>query len=124
MSNLLLIESGTNVCSVAIATNGKVVGIKESSEEKAHASQLTVFVKQLLEDARINVAELDAVVVSKGPGSYTGLRIGVSAAKGICYASEKPLISISSLDSMAHGARELYKSIIEKKWCRLYMSYD
>jgi len=113
MSGILLIESGTSVCSVAIAIDEKVVGIKESSEEKAHASQLTVFVKELLHETGISIAELDAVVVSKGPGSYTGLRIGVSAAKGICYAAEKPLIAISSLDSMTHGARVLYHPIIE-----------
>lgn len=110
MSNLLLIESGTNVCSVAIATNGKVIGIKESADEKAHAAQLTVFIDQLVKDSGISIAHLDAIVVSKGPGSYTGLRIGVSAAKGICYAAEKPLISISSLDSMVQGALMLYAS--------------
>jgi tRNA threonylcarbamoyladenosine biosynthesis protein TsaB len=114
MSKFLLIESGTNVCSIAIAIDGEVVGLKESADEKAHASQLTVFIDQLVKETGIGIAQLDAVVVSKGPGSYTGLRIGVSAAKGICYAAEKPLISISSLDSMTQGAYLLYKSIIEK----------
>jgi len=114
MSKILLIESGTNVCSVAIATDGNVVGLKESADEKAHASQLTVFIDQLVKETGIGIAQLDAIVVSKGPGSYTGLRIGVSAAKGICYAAEKPLISISSLDSMTQGAYQLYKSIIEE----------
>ncbi len=114
MRKFLLIESGTNVCSVAFAVDGKVVGIKESNDEKAHASQLTVFIDQLAKETGINIPDLEAVVVSKGPGSYTGLRIGVSAAKGICYAAEKPLISISSLDSMVCGATLLYKSIVEK----------
>lgn len=114
MSKFLLIESGTNVCSVAFAIDGKVVGIKESNDEKAHASQLTVFIDQLAKEIGVKISALDAVVVSKGPGSYTGLRIGVSAAKGICYAAEKPLISISSLDSMVYGAMVLYKPIIEK----------
>lgn len=114
MSKFLLIESGTNVCSVAIAIDGKVVGLKESADEKAHASQLTVFIDQLAKETGISISQLDAVVVSKGPGSYTGLRIGVSAAKGLCYAAEKPLISISSLDSMVSGAAILYKSTIEK----------
>lgn len=113
MSKFLLIESGTNVCSVAIALEGKVVGLKESADEKAHASQLTVFIDQLVKETGISISQLDAVVVSKGPGSYTGLRIGVSAAKGICYAAEKPLISISSLDSMVSGATISYKSLIE-----------
>jgi tRNA threonylcarbamoyladenosine biosynthesis protein TsaB len=114
MSKILLIESGTNVCSVAIAIDEKIAGIKESSDEKAHASQLTVFIDQLIKQTGISIAQLDAIAISKGPGSYTGLRIGVSAAKGICYAAEKPLISVSSLDSMTHGANILYQSIIEK----------
>ncbi|RPH34256.1 MAG: tRNA (adenosine(37)-N6)-threonylcarbamoyltransferase complex dimerization subunit type 1 TsaB [Bacteroidales bacterium] len=114
MSKFLLIESGTNVCSVAISVDGKVVGLKESSDEKAHASQLTLFIDRLTQETGISISNLDAVVVSKGPGSYTGLRIGVSAAKGICYAAEKPLISINSLDSMVYGATTLYQSIIER----------
>lgn len=120
MSKLLLIESGTNVCSVAFAVGGKVVGLKESADEKAHASLLTVFIDQLTKETGINILQLDAVVVSKGPGSYTGLRIGVSAAKGICYAAEKPLISISSLDSMVFGATMLYKSMIEENHIDYY----
>jgi tRNA threonylcarbamoyladenosine biosynthesis protein TsaB len=114
MSKILLIESGTNVCSVALAVEGKVVGLKESSDQKAHAAQLTVFIDQLVKETGISIAQLDAIVISRGPGSYTGLRIGVSAAKGICYAAEKPLISICSLDSMTQGAFQLYHSIIEK----------
>lgn len=112
MSRILFIESGTNVCSVAIADGDKVFGIKESSDEKAHAAQLTVFIDQLLKESGISIAQLDAVTISKGPGSYTGLRIGVSAAKGICYAAEKPLIAVNSLDSMAWGANSLYKEIL------------
>lgn len=114
MSCFLLIESGTNVCSVAIAIDERIVGLKESTDEKAHATKLTVFIDQLIKETGISIAQLDAVVISKGPGSYTGLRIGVSAAKGICYAAEKPLISICSLNSMSSGAFILYSSIIEK----------
>lgn len=113
MSKILLIESGTNVCSIAIADNDKVIGIKESSDEKAHAAQLTVFIDELIKETGVSIAQLDAITVNKGPGSYTGLRIGVSAAKGICYAAEKPLISINSLDSMAWGASFLYKELIK-----------
>jgi len=113
MSRILLIESGTNVCSVAIATEGELIGIKESIDEKGHAAQLTVFIDQLIKETGINIAQLDAVAISKGPGSYTGLRIGVSAAKGICYAAEIPLVSIGSLDSMASGAKFKYQSIIK-----------
>jgi len=114
MSKLLLIESGTNVCSIAIAIDEKIAGLKESADEKAHAAQLTVFIDQLVKETGLSIMQLDAVVISKGPGSYTGLRIGVSVAKGICYAAEKPLISISSLDSMTHGASMLFKSAVEK----------
>lgn len=112
MRNLLLIESGTNVCSIAIAKEGVVIGIKESTDEKAHASQLTSFINEIIKETNVSISSLDAVVVSKGPGSYTGLRIGVSAAKGICYAADKPLISIGSLDSMVYGAISLYESVI------------
>jgi tRNA threonylcarbamoyladenosine biosynthesis protein TsaB len=112
MSNLLLIESGTNVCSVAISINEKIVGLKESSDERAHATQLTVFIDQLVKETGISISQLDAIAVSKGPGSYTGLRIGVSAAKGICYAADKPLISISSLESMTQGTIILHQSLI------------
>jgi tRNA threonylcarbamoyladenosine biosynthesis protein TsaB len=119
MSNLLLIESGTNVCSVAISVNEKVVGLKESSDERAHAAQLTVFIDQLVKETGIGISQLDAIAVSKGPGSYTGLRIGVSAAKGICYAADKPLISISSLDSMTQGAIILYQSVIKNNGIEL-----
>jgi tRNA threonylcarbamoyladenosine biosynthesis protein TsaB len=105
LSRILYIETGTNICSVAIAENEKIIGIKESSDEKAHATQLTVFIGDLLKEADLKIAQLDAITVSKGPGSYTGLRIGVSAAKGLCYAADKPLISVSSLDSMAYGIK-------------------
>jgi len=114
MSRFLLIESGTNVCSVAISFDEKIVGLKESADEKAHATQLTVFIDQLIKETGTSIAQLDAIVISKGPGSYTGLRIGVSAAKGICYGAGKPLISICSLNSMSAGAKILYPSIIEK----------
>jgi tRNA threonylcarbamoyladenosine biosynthesis protein TsaB len=114
MSKILLIESGTNVCSVAIANGGVVTGIKESIDPKAHAVQLTVFINHLVKETGISISQLDAVVISRGPGSYTGLRIGVSAAKGICYAAEKPLISISSLDSMTQGAFVLYNTFAQK----------
>jgi len=115
MSKLLLIESGTNVCSVAISVNEQVVGLKESSDERAHAAQLTVFVDHLIKETGITIPQIDAIAVSKGPGSYTGLRIGVSAAKGICYAADKPLISIGSLDSMTYGASKLYQSMVKEQ---------
>lgn len=100
---LLLIESSTNICSVALSRDGKILAWREINEMGKHAEKLTVFCDEVMKASNVSFKELDAVVVSKGPGSYTGLRIGVSAAKGICYALEKPLIAISTLEAMAYG---------------------
>ena len=94
--NILLIETATEVCSVALAKGGEVAALRESSEPNAHSVRLPVYVKELMEGERI-----DGVCVSAGPGSYTGLRIGTSTAKGLCYALDVPLLSVSSLLSMA-----------------------
>ena len=94
--NLLLIETATSVCSVALAQDGRIVASRTSHEPNAHSTQLPLFVKELMA-----VARPDAVCVSAGPGSYTGLRIGVSTAKGICYALNIPLLSVPTLLSMA-----------------------
>ena len=99
---ILCIETATNVCSVALADKGKLIGLKESAIDKSHASLLTVFTEELMQENNIKVSDLDAVAVSKGPGSYTGLRIGVSAAKGLCYGADIPLISVNTLESMFH----------------------
>lgn len=103
MATILLIETATPICSTAISQNGKIVAIKESSEANAHSAKLSVLINELLAEANIAYSALDAVCVSSGPGSYTGLRIGVSTAKGLCYALEKPLIAIETLQSMALG---------------------
>jgi tRNA threonylcarbamoyladenosine biosynthesis protein TsaB len=100
MARILLIESATEVCSAAISFNGNVIAVREKTEEFRHSELLTVFIGHLLQETGITSRELDAVCVSRGPGSYTGLRIGVSVAKGICYATGIPLISVSSLQSM------------------------
>ena len=93
---LLLIETATSVCSVALADEGRIVASRTSREPNAHSTQLPLFVKELMA-----VASPDAVCVSAGPGSYTGLRIGVSTAKGICYALDVPLLSVPTLLGMA-----------------------
>lgn len=98
MSLILNIETSTEVCSVAISQNGETLCLKEKSEGLSHAESLTVFIENLMGENNIRLTDLDAVAVSKGPGSYTGLRIGASAAKGICYALDIPLISACSLD--------------------------
>lgn len=100
MALILNIETATEVCSVSLAENGALVQKKESAEGMNHSRLLTVFIDALFAETKISLKKLDAVAVSKGPGSYTGLRIGVSVAKGLCYALEIPLISVNSLESM------------------------
>jgi tRNA threonylcarbamoyladenosine biosynthesis protein TsaB len=102
MALLLNIETSTEVCSVALARDGVVVCLRESLTGQHHAELLTVYINEVLEECGIIGREIDAVAVSGGPGSYTGLRIGVSTAKGICYASGLPLIALSSLEAMAN----------------------
>ncbi|QOD59963.1 tRNA (adenosine(37)-N6)-threonylcarbamoyltransferase complex dimerization subunit type 1 TsaB [Polaribacter haliotis] len=104
MANILNIETATKNCSVSIAKNGEILAIKElNNGNYSHAEVLHPFIVEVLKEANIKTAEIDAVAVSKGPGSYTGLRIGVSAAKGLCFAFNKPLISIDTLNSLAHS---------------------
>lgn len=100
---ILCLETSTNLCSVALCDNGKTASVKESSEPKSHASTLTVLIDEILKESGIIPADLEAVAVSKGPGSYTGLRIGVSVAKGISFASGVPLIGIETTLSMFYG---------------------
>jgi len=106
MALILQIETSTTSCSVALAENGKVLSVKELNERNIHASHITLFIQDVLSIAGKAMRNLDAVAVSMGPGSYTGLRIGVSAAKGLCYALDIPLISVSTLKSMAAGILE------------------
>ena len=103
MSYILHLETSTRICSVALAENDKLIAIKETSVTNSHSSVITIFVEEVLNTAKINLQKLDAVCVSMGPGSYTGLRIGVSTAKGYCYALNIPLIAINTLHSMANA---------------------
>jgi len=100
---ILCLETATPVCSVALCDRKGVISSRESHENKSHARQLTVFIEELLKEANVLPAELEAVAVSKGPGSYTGLRIGVSVAKGISYGASVPLIGIETTISMFDG---------------------
>jgi len=100
MALILSLESSTEVCSVALSHDGQLIDLEENQEGLNHSELLTSFVETIMHRNRIKASEVDAFAVSKGPGSYTGLRIGVSAAKGLCYASGKPLIAISSLDAL------------------------
>lgn len=101
MSLILIIETSTEVCSVSLVKEGVLTDFIESDEGQNHARLVTVFAQELFQRNSIVSSELNAVAVSKGPGSYTGLRIGVSTAKGICYASHIPLIAVGTLEAMA-----------------------
>lgn len=101
MSKILLLETATQICSVAIADNGAVVVERHSEQPNAHSARLSVFINELFEKSGLLPNQLDAVCVSSGPGSYTGLRIGVSSAKGLCYALDIPLLSVPTLQNMA-----------------------
>lgn len=103
MTHIICIETATPVCSIALVSNGTVVGLKESDRKNSHAKMVGVFIQQLLSEAGLKASDLVAVAVSKGPGSYTGLRIGVSTAKGLCYALSIPLLAINTLRLMATG---------------------
>ena len=106
MALILHIETATQVCSVALSSSGKVLGLKESDAKNSHSSILTVFIDEMIKTAGVALSDIDAVAVSKGPGSYTGLRIGVAAAKGLCFALDKPLIAVSTLQAMGRGMRD------------------
>ncbi len=110
MSLILCIETGTDICSVGIARDGELISLRESDEGRDHAKKVGVFVDELLRETGVAPDELDAVAVGKGPGSYTGLRIGVSFAKGLCYGLKKPLLAVGSLDALAEVAREDYEA--------------
>lgn len=102
MGIILNIETATKNCSVSVSKNEDILSLKELNEGKfSHAEKLHTFILEVIGDAALTMGDLDAISVSKGPGSYTGLRIGVSAAKGLCYALDKPLISIPTLENMA-----------------------
>jgi tRNA threonylcarbamoyladenosine biosynthesis protein TsaB len=105
MAIILNIETATQVCSVALADAGQLLALKESSAKNSHSSTITLFIEEVLKTAGINLSTLDAIAVSAGPGSYTGLRIGVATAKGLCYALGRPLIAVSTLKAMAEGMR-------------------
>ncbi len=104
MALILNIETSTEVCSVTISENGELLHKKEILEGLSHSELLTVFIEELLAENNLKLNQLDAVAVSKGPGSYTGLRIGVSVAKGLCYGLEIPLIAVNSLETMGTHA--------------------
>ena len=106
MALILCLETATQVCSVALCRDGEVIALRESIEHNSHSALITTFVDEVIKEAGYLLQDLDAVAVSKGPGSYTGLRIGVSTAKGLCYSLDKPLLAIETLEGAA-----IYQSI-------------
>ncbi|MBR1927163.1 MAG: tRNA (adenosine(37)-N6)-threonylcarbamoyltransferase complex dimerization subunit type 1 TsaB [Bacteroidales bacterium] len=104
MNRLILIETSTVLCSTAIAEDGRIICEKISDEPRAHASLTAKFVSDMLKENGLKVDDCDAVAVSEGPGSYTGLRVGVSTAKGLCFGAGIPLIAIGTLDTLAWQA--------------------
>ena len=103
MALILNIETSTKNCSVCLAKDGAILALRELNDGNySHAEKLHPFIKEVTEEAKISLTEIDAVAVSKGPGSYTGLRIGVSAAKGLCFSLGKPLIAIETLEALSY----------------------
>ncbi|MCE3278443.1 MAG: tsaB [Bacteroidetes bacterium] len=112
MALILNLETATTACSVSLARDGKLLALKELNADYTHAENLTIFIEDVLKEAGCELHSLDAIAVSKGPGSYTGLRIGVSTAKGLCYSLDKPLIALNTLRSMALGILTSRKDMI------------
>ncbi len=109
MALILGIETATSICSVALVRDGELLAIRESVGTREHSAELTGYIADVFTEAGLSYQQLDAVAVSMGPGSYTGLRIGVSSAKGLCYALDKPLIAIDTLKSLVWQALQQCK---------------
>lgn len=113
---ILYIETATDICSVAVSQGEELLALVESGAERSHATLLNRFIREACATAGKDLKQVDAIAVSKGPGSYTGLRIGVSTAKGLAYALNKPLLSCGTIESMAHSAlqRPEVQNLIEQ----------
>ena len=103
---ILCLETATPTCSVAINDGCKTIALRECKGQNAHSEKITIFIKEVMDEVGLTYDQLDAVAVSKGPGSYTGLRIGTSTAKGVCYAAGIPLMAVDTLHAMAYGLRD------------------
>lgn len=106
MTRILCIETSTSICSVCLSQNGAPWIIREEIDFADHAAQVTVFIQEILNTASLSITDIDAVAVSKGPGSFTGLRIGAAAAKGICFARQIPLIAVDTLHALENGLHQ------------------
>jgi len=109
MNNLILqLDTSTAICSVALSENGQTLAVIDLDEPNAHAAKLTILIEEILKQTGRSMRELNAVAVSMGPGSYTGLRIGVSTAKGLCYGLDIPLIAINTLEALFLGFKDQF----------------
>lgn len=124
MAIILCLETATTNCSVGVAKDGKLLSLKEdNSKNYSHAEKLHLFINEALEEVGITIEDLDAIAISKGPGSYTGLRIGVSAAKGLCFSLNIPLISIPTLNLLAYklkGKKGVFVSMLDARRMEVY----
>ncbi|MBI4648156.1 MAG: tRNA (adenosine(37)-N6)-threonylcarbamoyltransferase complex dimerization subunit type 1 TsaB [Bacteroidia bacterium] len=102
MALILNIETSSKICSVALGNNGVMIDLKETSDDYSHSEKLGLLIDMILKSNNFTAGTLDAIAVSMGPGSYTGLRIGISTAKGLCYGADKPLIAVNTLQSMTN----------------------
>ena len=129
MALILLIETATKSCSVSLSSENKIIACKEEvNNQYSHAEKLTIFITELFKTQDFSIKDLDAIAVSKGPGSYTGLRIGISTAKGLCYALDIPLISVSTLKAMAFRMAQkeesdLYCPMIDARRMEVYNAF-
>jgi tRNA threonylcarbamoyladenosine biosynthesis protein TsaB len=120
MGCILSIETTTSVCSVALAHNGRLLSLREIDSKNSHAEVLNGYIMGVLTESNLSLKDLNAVAVSEGPGSYTGLRIGVSTAKGLCYSLDIPLISVPTLYSLAKHTQNLVSGKLREKENILY----
>ena len=129
MAIILALDTSTKNCSVALFNGNKIIALKEkNSDGYAHAEKLTLFIEEVIKSANLTLKEIKAIAISKGPGSYTGLRIGVSTAKGLCYALDIPLVAISTLRAMAFGMAQkeesnLYCPMIDARRMEVYNAF-
>ncbi len=127
MPIILNIETSTDICSVCIAKGETILSIQESPDAYSHAAAITLLIEACAKEAGIKLIELDAIAISAGPGSYTALRVGASVAKGICYALDKPMIAIDTLEALAHAASKekegmFYIPMIDARRMEVYTS--
>jgi len=127
MKKFLSIDTATNICSVSVGMGETILSTEESNKENSHSSLLTLFIEKALKDANVLANDLDYIAVSEGPGSYTGLRIGVSAAKALAYSLDKQLLSYSTLENMLEGllkmdnSFDLYVAAIDARRDEIYL---